>query len=152
MMPKMNLSQYQFTLRDPYQEGDRMSELEANILNYHRSDLIRKIATKWMAEVEREAPDGVLTIPQLDKLTNIIAQLDAQYSPSEREEPKLPAFNHQLRLIAINEVTQLGPSHLIPDFERRVELAMRDPENRQKARRQLVASLRSIFAFEEEDD
>lgn len=151
-MPKMNLSQYQFTLSDPYHDGQIIGELEANILNYHRTDLIRKIVMRWVTDAEREAPDGVLTILQLDKLAEAIAAFDYQYAFSEREAPKLPAFDHQLRLIAINEVTKLGPAHLIPDFERQIEIASRDPANREKARRQLAASLKSLFSDEAADD
>ena len=151
-MPKVNLSQYQFTLRDPYHEGDLLSEVDANILNYHRSDLIRKLVTRWVTDAEKESPDGVLTMRQLEKLISAITLFDEQYTLSPREEARLPAFDHQLRNIAISEVTRIGPSHLLPDFERRIEVAMRDPENREKARRQLVASLKSILPIEAADD
>lgn len=151
-MTKMNLSQYQFTLSEPYQSGQMIGELEANVLNFHRSDLIRKIVLKWVTDAERDAPDGVLTVEQMDKLADEISQFDLSYSFSLREDPKLPAFNHLLRLVAISEITKLGPAHLIPDFERRIELASRHPENRDKARRQLVASLKSLFDGAEEND
>lgn len=150
-VPKVNLSQYQFTLKDPYHEGQYMGAVEANVLNYHRSDLIRKLVTKWVTDAEKESPDGVLTIRQLEKLIAAITLFDAQYELSPREEARLPAFDHQLRNIAISEVTRIGPSHLLPDFERRIEVAMRDPENREKARRQLVASIKSIFPIEAAD-
>jgi hypothetical protein len=150
-VPRINLSQYQFTLRDPYHPGDTLGLLEANILNYHRSDLIRKIVSKWVSDAERDAPDGVLTIAQLDKLADDISQFDAKYGFGARDEPRLPAFDHLLRSIAIREVTSSAPSHLLPDFERRVELTMRLPENREKARRQLVAGIKSILQVEEVD-
>lgn len=150
-MPKVNLSQYQFTLSDPYQDGQIFGPIEANVLNYHRSDLIRKIITRWVTDAEKECPDGVLTMARLEKLISAISLFDREYTLSPREDARLPAFDHQLRNIAIGEVTRIGPSHLLPDFERRIEIAMRDPENREKARRQLVASLKSILPIEAAD-
>lgn len=144
-MPKINLSQYQFTLRDPYQAGHVMTDLEANVLNYHRADNIRKIVTRWMAEAERDAPDGVLTIAKLDELIVAIAQLDYQYELSHREAPKLPAFDHQLRTIALEEVSKDRAAHLIPDYEERIEAAMRDYGNRARARRTLVSHMNTIY-------
>lgn len=144
-MPKINLSQYQFTLRDPYQAGHVMTELEANVLNYHRADNIRKIVTRWMTEAEKNAPDGVLTIAVLDQITVAIAQLDFQYELSVREAPKLPAFDHQLRTIAMEEVAKGRATHLIPDYEERIEAAMRDYGNRSRARRILVSNMNTVY-------
>lgn len=145
-MPKINLSQYQFTLRDPYQAGRPMTELEANILNYHRADNIRKVVARWMVEAEKNAPDGVLPIHVLDTMTAQIGQLDNQYELSAREEPKLPAYEHQLRVIAALEVGKRGTAHLHPyEVERHIQDAMLDPNNRARARRILVSHLKSVY-------
>ena len=145
-MPKINLSQYQFTLRDPYQAGRPMTELEANILNYHRADNIRKVVARWMVEAEKNAPDGVLPIHVLDTMTAQIGQLDNQYELSAREEPKLPAYEHQLRVIAALEVGKRGTAHLHPyEVEQHIQYAMRDPNNRARARRILVSHLKSVY-------
>lgn len=152
-MPKINLSQYQFTLRDPYQPGHAMTELEANILNYHRADKVRKIAQPWMAAAEKAAPDGVLTVAALDQLIATIAQFDAQYELSiRREDPPTPAYDHQLRIIASLEVGKMGTAHLHPyEVERHILEAMLDPNNRARARRILISHLRSIYGHVDEE-
>jgi hypothetical protein len=142
-MPRINLSQYQFVLSDPYQPGHVMTELEASTLNYHRADLIRKIVIRWVNDAEDAAPDGVLTVEALEALTDAISQLDEQYQLSERSEPKLPAFNHVLREVALESMSGHTPEQ--PNFEFRVGIAMLDKTVRRKARQRLVDSIRSVY-------
>lgn len=144
-MPRINLSQYQFTISDPFQAGHIMTELEAQILNGHRADLIRKIVGRWVTDAEQDAVDGVLSIKELDNLTESIIDFDSTYSFSPRIEPKLPAFDYQLHTIAVGEVLKEGPAHLIPDYDERIKQAMRDPANKERARKRLVTSIRSIY-------
>lgn len=122
-----------------------MTDLEASILNYHRADLIRKIATRWVTDAENASPDHVLEINTLDGLVRMVDELDKTYRFSRREDPKLPAFDHALLEVAVDEVTRELNEHLIPDYEAKVAAAMLEPENRERARRKLIASLKSIY-------
>jgi len=145
-MPLINLSQYQFVLSDPWQAGHVMTELEATSLNYCRADLIRKIAIRWVNEAEEAAPDGVLTIEQLDKITEAISKLDSEYQISARVTPKLPAFNHVLRQVALDSLHEQNLQIVNgEDINSHLETAMLEPSNRRKARQQLVMSIRSIY-------
>jgi len=120
-----------------------MTELEASALNYHRADLIRKIVIRWVNEAERAAPDGVLTVEEIDMISNSIAQLDQEYQISMRAEPKLPAFNHILREVAIESMADHEVNQ--PNFEFRVGIIMRNHTIRRKARQRLVDSIRYIY-------
>jgi hypothetical protein len=139
-MPKINLSQYQFVLRDPWQAGHVMTELEATALNFYRADLIRKIAIRWIIEAEDACEDGVLTIPELELITKAIDKLDSEYTLSMREAPKLPAFNHTLMQIVLKSLNYKDLK------EANIAAAMSDPANLEKAREQLIANLNSIYS------
>ena len=127
-MPRINLSQYQFVLSDPWQAGHVMTGLEASALNYYRSDLIRKIAIRWVQDMELRSTDGVLSIEDLDMLERDVADLDNQYQMPTRPEPKTPAFNHVLQQVA----AQLG-------------LSVNDPAVKREARKQLINSFKTIY-------
>jgi hypothetical protein len=145
-VPTINLSQYQFKLSDPYQAGDTMTELEANVLNYHRGDLIRKIVIKWINDAEEIARNGIIPLAYLDELVLQIIQLDSQYVLSKREAPKLPAFDKILRDVAVESVIkEYGPVHTVPNFEHRVIVAMGNPVLRAVAHNILSSHVGTLY-------
>lgn len=145
-MAKINLSQYQFTLRDPYQAGQTMTELEANILNYHRADQIRRIVKPWIVEYENNSREEILSLDALDRLTDAITQLDLQYELPFRSPPSAPAFEHQLRIVAMDDLqSKHGPLEMLDNYRDLFPAAMADPANRAKARRILLAHLNAVY-------
>lgn len=140
-MPDVAISQYQFPISEPYVSGHILTETEANVLNWHRIDLIRKIALKWVNSMERTAPDGVLTLDQMDLLAEKIRQLDETYVLAPKPPPRDSSYQRELQLVAHGRVRKDGP---LPqaEYQARMAAEMAKPEVRQRARQLLIHNLR----------
>jgi hypothetical protein len=81
------LSHYRFTLRDPYQAGQRLTPIEAQVLNALRAENIRNTARrKWQRAI------GVLSSEEETELSQLITKLDEDYQFSPPGPPRSSTF------------------------------------------------------------
>ena len=116
-----------------------MGPTESNVLNYHRADLIRRIAIKWVIEAERGAPDGILTIDKMDEIAGKIKELDNKYILAPKTPPRDSQYIKELELVAFGILRREGRADPL-DLKRLREI-MDQREVREKARALLVSNL-----------
>lgn len=129
---------YQFPIRDPFKEGHVLTETEANVLNWHRARLIQKIVLKWVTEVIDKAiennggdPNTILSVEEVDMLTQRIADFDYDYKLSKAKEPRTSILEYNLDLLASNFLYRNGDGE--PSAED-IERIKRVPEIQARAR------------------
>jgi hypothetical protein len=106
---------YQFPIRDPFKEGHVLTETEANVLNWHRARLIQKIVHKWVTEAIDHAieasgddPNTILSVAEVDSITQRITDFDAEYKLSKAKEPRTSILEYNLELLASNFLYKNG--------------------------------------------
>jgi hypothetical protein len=124
------IQHYQFPTRDPYKAGHVLTEIEANVLNWHRASLIQKTTQRWVLEAINGSEE-LLSMEELDKLTWRIKEFDATYEFSPRKTPKQSILEHNLDLLAEGILFLNG--NMDPE-EEDLERIKRTPEVQAKAR------------------
>lgn len=138
---------YQFPIHDPFSEGHVLTEVEAQVLNWHRARLIQKIVHKWVVEeIEAAIADtgddyNVLTVEQVDKLLKRIAEFDESYTLSKAKEPKTSVLEYNLDLLATNFLYRKGEDD--PSRED-IEKIKKAPEIQARARDLIRSSTFSL--------
>jgi hypothetical protein len=129
---------YQFPIRDPFKEGDILTEIEANVLNWHRARLISRIVSRWVTDVidlsERSDgwnPDDLLSAEEVENLTQRIIEFDENYNLSKAKEPKVSLLEYNLELLASNFLYRNGNGEPSEEDIARIKKA---PEIQAKAR------------------
>ena len=105
------IQHYQFPIRDPFVEGHVLTDVEANVMNWHRARLIQKIVYKWVVEAidtAIEAGDTILSVEEVDALLQRITAFDAEYELSKAKEPRTSILEYNLELLASNFLYKKG--------------------------------------------
>lgn len=131
---------YQFPIRDPYKEGQVMTELEANVLNWHRAGLIQKTIQRWVSEVITGG-DEILPMETLDKLEAKIKEFDDNYELAPRKPPRKSVLEYNLEQVAYGYF--YGKGEFEPT-EEDLEKVKRTPEVQARARDLIKSSIMSI--------
>jgi hypothetical protein len=136
------IQEYQFPIRDPYEAGHVLTELEANVLNWHRAGLIQKTTQRWVLEVINGS-DSILSVEALAELREKIVEFDSRYELSPRKSPKKSILEYNLDLVANGILLRAGE---FEPSEEDIERVKRTPEVQARAR-DLIRS--STFSVEE---
>lgn len=131
------VQQYQFQIRDPYSEGHILTDVEANVLNWHRARLIQKIVHRWVVEAIEAAveasgdPNILLSVDEVEAISQRIIDFDYDYKLSKAKEPKTSILEYNLELLAFNFLYRRGDEE--PSRED-IERIKRVPEIQARAR------------------
>lgn len=136
------IQEYQFPIRDPYEAGHVLTELEANVLNWHRASLIQKTTQRWVIEAINGS-DTILSPQALDELAARIKEFDDRYELSPRKSPRKSILEYNLELVANGILLRAGE---FEPSEEDLERVKKTPEVQARAR-DLIKS--STFSVEE---
>jgi hypothetical protein len=143
-MSHIVVQHYQFPIRDPFETGHVMTAIEAHVLNWHRARLIQKIIKPWVLDVLVKNGSAILSVEELNKLSQRIEEFDKNYTLSPAKEPKTSVLEYNLNMLAENFLRHNGGStDLRPEDIERIK---KTPEIQARAR-ELIQS--STFALEE---
>ena len=127
---------YQFPIRDPYEAGHVLTEVEANVLNWHRANLIQKTTQRWVIEASNGSED-LLSMEELDKIAWRIKEFDQTYELSARKPPRKAALEYHLDSVALGVLLRAGE---FEPAEEDLERVKRTPEVQARARDLVKAS------------
>lgn len=125
------IQHYQFPIRDPYREGHVLTDVEASVLNWHRARLIHKIVYRWAIDVIENSENTILSVEEVDKLTQRIIAFDQEYELTRAKEPRTSILEYNLELLASNFLYKKGDEE--PSRED-IERIKRVPEIQARAR------------------
>ena len=133
-MPELSyivLDIYQFELSLPYTAGHVLTETEASVLNWHRAELIQKIAYRWLHQIKHPNDKSILSFHEIDLLQERITHLDSEYHLAPRHAPAQSYLDKHLEGMARRFLDRTGEA---PTPERIRELK-RSPVIRDLTRR-----------------
>ena len=130
------IQHYQFPIRDPYKEGHVLTDVEANVLNWHRANLIQKTTQRWVIEAANGSED-LLSMEELDKIAWRIKEFDQAYELSARKAPRKAALEYHLDAVASGILLRAGE---FEPSEEDLERVKRTPEVQERARDLVRAS------------
>lgn len=99
----VRIRQYAFSISAPYVKGQKMTEVEVQVLNNLRADNIRNNVSRPVLDaIAGLAPGQLLSPGQLAELQAVISKYDSTYHFKLKHEPRarLGALDAQARLVA----------------------------------------------------
>jgi|SRR5215831_11238600 len=124
------IQHYQFPIRDPFEAGHVLTEVEAGVLNWHRAGLVQKTVQRWVLEVISET-DDLLSQEQLSELETRIKEFDSNYEFSPRRPTKKSNLEFNLDLVASGVLLRAGE---FEPSDEELELVKKTPEVQARAR------------------
>jgi hypothetical protein len=94
-MPLTKISFYEFPLSDPYQPGQEIGQVEADILNSLRADRIGRKLTKAIEHLQQAGGQQVLPLGDIQLLEEEARRLDVEYVLSWRSLVETPRLTVQ---------------------------------------------------------
>ena len=139
------IQHYQFPISDPFKAGHVMTEVEANVLNWHRARLIQKIVRTWVLEAIDTKGESLLSFQEAFELEQRIRDFDRIYQLSPAKEPKTSVLEYNLDLLVQNFLLRNNLNEVITRKED-IDRIKKTPEIQERARDMIRSS---EIAFEE---
>jgi|SRR5215471_12131831 len=122
---------YQFPIRDPYEAGHVLTEVEAGVLNWHRAGLIQKTMQRKILEAIASSEEDILPMEKLDEIRQSVVDFDATYELGARKTPRKSTLEYNLDLVANGVLLMDGE---LEPSEEDLERVKRTPEVQERAR------------------
>ena len=122
---------YQFPIRDPYEAGHVLTEVEAGVLNWHRAGLIQKTMQRKILEAIASSEEDILPLEKLDEIKQSVVEFDASYELGARKTPRKSTLEYNLDLVANGVLLMDGE---LEPSEEDLERVKRTPEVQERAR------------------